>query len=50
MQGMRFKGLDFDTSIMYSPEVWRDEAYSFVSDIWSTGCVIYEVLTLKPPF
>jgi serine/threonine protein kinase len=34
----------------FSPEVWRDEPYTFVSDIWSMGCVLYEILCLKPPF
>ena len=33
-----------------SPEVWRDEPYSYKSDLWSIGCVIYELCNLKPPF
>ena len=33
-----------------SPEVWRDNPYDHKSDIWSLGCVIYETVTLKPPF
>ncbi len=33
-----------------SPQVWKDLPYDKKSDIWSLGCVIYEAITLKPPF
>ena len=33
-----------------SPEVWNDAPYSYKSDLWSIGCVIYELCNLRPPF
>ena len=33
-----------------SPEVWSNEPYDYKSDIWSVGCIIYELCALKPPF
>lgn len=32
------------------PELIREQAYNPVCDIWSLGCVIYEMCALKPPF
>ena len=33
-----------------SPEVWNDRPYDAKCDVWSLGCVVYEMATLRPPF
>ncbi|CDW81246.1 protein kinase domain containing protein [Stylonychia lemnae] len=38
------------TPFYASPEVWQDKPYDKRSDIWSLGCVMYELAALNPPF
>lgn len=47
------KGLGYTqtgTPYYASPEVWKDRPYDAKSDVWSLGCILYEIIALKPPF
>ena len=38
------------TPYYLSPELCEEKPYNHKSDIWSLGCVLYEMCTLKHPF
>ena len=38
------------TPYYLSPEIIEGRPYSFKSDIWSLGVMLYELCALKPPF
>ena len=38
------------TPYYLSPEICNDLPYNNKTDIWSLGCVLYELLTYKHPF
>ena len=38
------------TPYFASPEIWNDQPYDYKCDIWSVGCIIYEMASLHVPF
>ena len=38
-------------TLAYScPQIVQNEQYNQKADIWSLGCIIFEIMSLKPPF
>ena len=38
------------TPYYLSPEIWNHEPYNSKTDIWSLGCILYELCALKKPY
>lgn len=38
------------TPMNFSPEVCEGRMFSFKSDIWASGCILYEIICLKQTF
>jgi len=38
------------TPLYIAPEIWRFEPYDYKVDIWSLGCLLYEICNGDPPF
>lgn len=38
------------TPLYIAPELWRSERYGKRADVWSLGCILYEMMALRPPF
>ena len=50
MQSHGFASSWVGTPFYMSPEIYAGESYTLRADIWSLGCVMYELCTLMPPF
>ncbi|KAI6298101.1 G2-specific protein kinase nim-1 [Pyricularia oryzae] len=50
IQSQDFASTYVGTPFYMSPEISAAEKYTLKSDIWSLGCIIYELCTREPPF
>ena len=50
MQSHDFASTYVGTPFYMSPEICAAEKYTLKSDIWSLGCIMYELCTREPPF
>ena len=50
MQSHDFASTYVGTPFYMSPEICAAERYTLHSDIWSLGCIIYELCAKEPPF
>ncbi|RVX71435.1 hypothetical protein B0A52_05007 [Exophiala mesophila] len=50
MQSHDFASTYVGTPFYMSPEICAAEKYTLHSDIWSLGCIMYELCTKTPPF
>lgn len=50
MQSHDFASTYVGTPFYMSPEICAAEKYTHYSDIWSLGCIMYELCTKEPPF
>ena len=47
---MNLKNTQTGTPYYASPEIWENKPYDFKSDIWSLGCLFYEIASFSTPF
>lgn len=50
IQSHDFASTYVGTPFYMSPEICAAEKYTLKSDVWSLGCIIYELCTREPPF
>eukprot|EP00792_Barthelona_sp_PAP020_P005352 TRINITY_DN2610_c0_g1_i2.p1 TRINITY_DN2610_c0_g1~~TRINITY_DN2610_c0_g1_i2.p1 ORF type:complete len:401 (-),score=102.98 TRINITY_DN2610_c0_g1_i2:99-1301(-) len=50
LKNSNFAETSIGTPYYLSPEIWTNRPYNAKSDIWSLGCLLYEMMTLRHPF